>query len=104
LPGGWIRRSLARLRIPAYRCRACRRRFSKPVSDVGDPASQLEAEAFLTFLHAADNRSFDDVIGDIARDEQQQATALGTVPSPENERFKTVRKLEGVSADGQSRW
>jgi hypothetical protein len=94
LPGGWILRGLARLRIPAYRCRACRHRFSEPAGNISDVTSQLEMDAFLTFLRPADNRSFEEVIRDLAREEQEQT----------NERLKAVRKLEGVSADGQSRW
>ena len=95
VPGPWMRRFFGLMRIPPYRCRSCRRRFSE--FDDGRTGellmNHLEAWAS-TFLRPADNRSFDDVIRDIAREEQEKAG--------HDERAEKLRRTEDWSAVGGS--
>jgi hypothetical protein len=55
------------MRILPYRCNYCRRRFK--LAD----AYHEERETVSIFLHPEDDRSFYDLIRDLARDERQQA-------------------------------
>ena len=71
-PGPWMNRVFALMRIPLYRCGFCRHRFSGFGSDAAPVLNQLEGRAFSTVLKPADNRSFEDIIRDMARDEQAQ--------------------------------
>jgi hypothetical protein len=71
LRGPWMKRFFGLMGIPPYRCRVCRRRFSGFEGETYEPAmNQLDGGVFSTFLRPADNRSFDDVIREMARDER----------------------------------
>jgi hypothetical protein len=104
LRGPWMRRFFGLMRIPPYRCRFCRRRFSGFDGETDEPVmNQLEGGVFSTFLRPADNRSFDDVIRDIARDEQEQCEhGPSSNASHGNERAKEweLRKPENWPAVG----
>src|SRR5688572_9014328 len=69
----WKNRVYGMLGIPLYRCRSCRRRFSEAIRQTDEPVTNhLEGRVFSSFLRPADNRTFDDVIRDMARDEREQ--------------------------------
>jgi hypothetical protein len=67
--------------LPLYKCRSCRRRFSRLEAGTAAPVSPDLASAF---LRPTDNRSFHDVIQDLARDEQQQAERAATAGAVTN--------------------
>jgi hypothetical protein len=85
--------------IPAYRCRFCRRGFSGFDPETDEPViKQLDERVISTFLRPTDNRSFDDLIRDLARDEQEQRkhersanAAFGTERAKEWEMRKRER-------------
>ena len=69
------------MRMSPYRCKYCRRRFEL------SHAYQEERETLSTFLRPDDDRSFHDVIRDLARDERQEnAHGFGSNASAVNER------------------
>jgi hypothetical protein len=81
LRSAWITKFLGLMRILPYRCNYCRRRFK--LAD----AHHEERETVSIFLHPEDDRSFHDLIRDLARDERQQAAhGFGPNAAPMNER------------------
>lgn len=102
LRGPWLGRLLGLMGIPLYRCRFCHHRFS---GVEGHPEmNQLEGSSFSAFLRPADNRLFDEVIRDLARDEQEQGEHGQSSNAPHgNEGVKEFRKPENWSVAGAVR-
>jgi transposase-like protein len=92
--GPWMRRFFGLMRIPPHRCRSCRRRFSGFDGRTGELLMNHLEGWTSTFLRPADNRSFDEVIRDIARDEQERAE--------HDERAEKLRRTEDWSAVGDT--
>jgi len=69
----WMRRLFGLLGLAPYRCRFCGRRFSELEAS---PPNPTEETVFSTFLSPEDGRSFQDLIRDMALEEQGQE-ALG---------------------------
>ena len=81
LRGAWATKVLGLMRILPYRCNYCRRRF-----ELAD-AYPKERETVSIFLQPEDDRSFHDLIRELARDERQQAAhGFGLNAAPMNER------------------
>ena len=93
----WIRRLLGRLGIATYRCTLCRRRFS-----AFNETDNARVEAvFSTFLRPNDDRSFHDLIRDIALDEQALSLQGPGSDGPHgSERDKELRNPESGRAIG----
>ena len=68
--GLWTKRFLGLLGIAAYRCRSCGHRFSAFESEA--ETNQRLGAVFSTFLRPKDNRTFNDLIRDIARAERER--------------------------------
>ena len=83
----------ALMRIPPYRCRACRRRFSGFHAPV---MRQTEGEAFSAFLSPGDGRSFDDLIRALAADEHDAGGGR-----PQFWRAFRQRAAPGIAAIGK---
>jgi hypothetical protein len=81
----WWMRLLRLMRIRPYRCRACGHRFEE--------SAQLTLWSS-AFLRPADDRRFEDLVRDIARDEREQAQPQ------QDKQEKTVRRLEDWPAVG----
>ncbi len=75
---GILDRILALMRIRLYRCDFCGCRFLRFNVENGDPATDQHAvEVSATFLPAADNRNFSELIRDIAHGEREQQSRHG---------------------------
>ena len=70
-PSTWARSVSLIGRIPAYRCSGCKRRFKAP-RHVVPTAAHGPRKSVSGFLAADDDRSFDDLIKDMARDERER--------------------------------
>ena len=74
VPESRMRRALSRVGLRAYRCSGCRRRLSQRnivATDNQQDQQQVPPEILSSFLRPADNRSFRELIADIARDERE---------------------------------
>jgi hypothetical protein len=75
---GILDRILALMRIRFYRCDFCGCRFHRFNVESGDPGTDQDAvEISATFLPAADNRNFGELIRDIAHGEREQQSRHG---------------------------
>jgi hypothetical protein len=97
LRGPWLTRFFRLIRTAPYRCEFCRERFSAreeaPTGHIGWGVSP--------FLRPADNRTFEDVLRDLARDEREKHQQ--DAESEESDGTDRIREFEPRKLAGRPR-
>ena len=98
----WTARMFGFLGVPASRCTSCGHRFSSAEHQRGPTTTTRSANAvFPAFLRPADARTFQDVVRDLARDEEESTSGAdrGAAVDDSRERATVVDMHSSTPSD-----